>query len=78
MASKRRSNLLLYERYSIVQAVSNGEKQVDVAKRFKIGKQGVSNLIKDKDKIIKAYECNVDLNKKSQRCIKSSSRFGFS
>lgn len=65
MASKRSENLKLFERYEIVQCVLAGEKQVEVAKRYKVDPKNVSKIMKKKDLMIDQFESTNDPNSKS-------------
>lgn len=49
MAGRKRKQISLSDKLSIINAVDNGEKQADIARRMGLSKQTVNSILKNKD-----------------------------
>lgn len=49
MAGRKRKQISLSEKLSIINGVANGEKQADIARRMGLSKQTVNSILKNKD-----------------------------
>jgi len=60
--SKKRKQISLETKHDIIQHHTNGMRPVDIEKLFELGSSTIATILKNKDKLRKEYESNVESN----------------